>query len=232
MSADRTSVPLSSPLFPPLPDPLPAAERPIPAASDAESKASLLFPPLFRSLKCGCYLVNFTPVGHALVSYDGTMRVECHDDGRTASGDLYQRPLILLPHPFPKLAQLLSKPPKLVLAPAPNPKDGIPIFSRSRYRYYLRVTQILEGITFGNSFQLGFERWRFDLATRTWTNEGTFTAQMTWSLAPLGFPSKRDYLVGDVRNGANAVVGRLTMGWISKYLRRATVEIDRVGLSE
>jgi hypothetical protein len=63
-------------------------------------------------------------------------------------------------------------------------------------------------------------------------NEGTFTAQMTWMPAPAGYPSPSDYLVGDVKNAANTIVGRLTMGWVSKFLRKATVEVDRVSVSE
>jgi hypothetical protein len=99
------------------------------------------------------------------------LRVECHSNGRTASGDLYQRRIIFLPPspPFP------PGPPSPVVLPGPNPADGIPILARNRYRYYLRVTQILEHFTVGNSFTLGFEMYRF-AAPNTWTNEGAFTA--------------------------------------------------------
>jgi hypothetical protein len=51
-----------------------------------------LFPPfLFQSLRCGAYLINYIPNASLLVSYEGTLRLECHSGGRTASGDLYQR---------------------------------------------------------------------------------------------------------------------------------------------
>jgi hypothetical protein len=171
-------------------------------------------------VRCGCYLINYKPNQGFLVSYDGTLRVECHSQGRTASGDLYQRPLSIFPPP----AHLL---------PPPNPAAGIPILARHRYRYYLRVTQIVEFFTIGNSFTLGFEMYRFT-APNTWTLEpgGPFTAVMTWTPAPVGYPSSTDYMVGDVKNGAGTIVGRLTMGWVSKYLRKATVEIDRVSVSE
>jgi hypothetical protein len=113
-----------------------------------------------KSLRCGCYLLNYQPNGSPLMTYDGTMRVECHSDGRTASGDLYQRPTIILPLP--------GFPPQPILLPGPNPAQGIPILSRNRYRYYLRVTQILESITFQKHFTLGFELYRF-AAPNTWT---------------------------------------------------------------
>jgi hypothetical protein len=83
----------------------------------------------------------------------------------------------------------------------------------------------------GNSFTLGFEMYRF-AAPNTWTNEGAFTALMVWIPAPAGYPSSGDYLAGNVKNSAGAVVGRLTMGWVSEYLRKITVEIDRVSASE
>jgi hypothetical protein len=114
-----------------------------------------------------------------------------------------------------------------VLLPGPNPAKGIPILQRSRYRYYLRITQILEKFTTGTSFALGFEMWRYS-APNTWTREGAFTAQMAWIGAPPGYPSSSDYLEGDVKNAAGTVVGRLKMGWVSKSYRRASVEIDAV----
>lgn len=73
---------------------------------------------------------------------------------------------------------------------------------------------------------------RFNRDTKTWSKEGLYTAQMSWTTAPDGYPSSGDYLEGDVKNDTGTVVGRLSMGWVSKYLRRATVEIDRVSASE
>jgi hypothetical protein len=172
--------------------------------------------PFLKSLREGCYLINYKPSSGFFTSYDGTIRVEANG-GRTASGDLYQRPIILVNTPTGPL---------ITLANPPNPASGIPILARSRYRYYLRITQILEFWTFGNSFTLGFEMYRFNAGT--WTNDGAFTAVMQWMTAPVGYPSSGDYLEGDVKNNAGTTVGRLKMGWVSKYLRKATVEIDTV----
>ncbi len=218
-----------TPEGPPLPFPLPFPEPPEP---QPQPNPLLIPPPLsFRSLRCGCYLMNYTPAASPLVSYDGSLRVECHADGRTASGDLYQRPVIWLPLG-------LGRPPRPILLGGPSPAAGIPVLSRSRYRYYLRVTQLAERFVVGNSFTLGFEMWRFTKATGgwstggTWANEGAFTARVSWQTAPPGYPSASDYLAGDVKNAAGVVVGRLTLGWVSAYLRKATVEIDRVAVSE
>ena len=54
----------------------------------------------------------------------------------------------------------------------PNPSLGIPIFAIKNYRYYVRVTKILEGTTLGKSFTLGFELHRFDHTSKKWTKEG------------------------------------------------------------
>lgn len=221
--------------FPPLPDELPLyQDTPLPHLQPLRPEIDPLpwprpWPPIqFRGLRAGCYLLNYQPKSSAFVSYDGTLRVETHSGGRTASGDLYQRPVIFLP-PLPGFPPIIRTP---ILLPGPNPASGIPALARSRYRYYLRVTQILEWFTLGNSFTLGFEMHRFNSTTKTWTNEGSCTAVMTWTTAPTGYPSSGDYLEGDVKNSAGVVVGRLKMGWVSQYLRRAVVEIDRVNASE
>ena len=155
-------------------------------------------PPVpLRRVRHGCYLVNYTPNGPLVRTYDGTMRVERHSAGVTASGDLYQRPTILVPPPpipipgrVPPLPLPAPTPAVLLLGPPPNPALGIPIFARSRYRYYLRITQIAEGFVFGTSFTLGFELRRFNAGV--WTNDGAFTALMTWAPSPAGYPSPGD----------------------------------------
>ncbi len=114
----------------------------------------------------------------------------------------------------------------------PNPANGIPIFRRSQYRYYLRATRILEGFALDNSFTLGFNRHRYDQASSSWTDEGAFTALMTWTTAPSGFPGGADDLTGEVKDASGTVVGSLTVGWVSRYLRRAVIEIDRANASE
>lgn len=169
-----------------------------------------------RALRGGCYYLAYVP-NSSVVNYYGTMRVEKPSASQTtASGDLYSYARFVLP-PAP-----IPRPPAV--------SASIPIFPRNLYRYYLRVTRILEGLTFGQSFTLGFERHRLDLATGAWFNEGAFTALMTWTTPPAGYPG--DYLTGQVKNAANNIVGTLTMGWVSKYLRKAIVEIDTVPGSE
>jgi hypothetical protein len=118
------------------------------------------------------------------------------------------------------------------MLPPPSPVHGIPIQWRRNYRYYLRITSIPESLVFGNSFNLGFEMWRFDVTTSTWaaTPEATLTAKMSWITAPVGYPG--DYLEGSAKNAAGVTTGRLKMGWISQFYRKMTVEIDTVFESE
>ena len=215
-------------LTPPLPDLLPmdGVDEGTNATNDGQGPVvqPIPFPPLhIRSVRAGCWLVSYTPTAGGLIAFDGTVRVESHSAGRTASGDLYQRPVFLVPIQRPPAPPVTIP----MLAPAPSPARGIPVLARNRYRYYLRVTQILERITLAGSFPLGFEMWRYT-APNAWANEGAYTAQMTWIAAPAGYPSAADYLEGDVKNAAGAVVGRLKMGWVSRFYRRASVEIDAV----
>lgn len=214
--------------LPPLPDILPATVDPTLAEDGAspilreeilDPSRLVHQPPVFaRSVRAGCYLLNYAPTASPLTSFDGTMRVESFFGGRTASGDLYQRPLLII-------SQL---PLRTVMSAPPNPANGIPVFSRSRYRYYMRVTAIPEMFVAGNSFQLGFQLYRFTAASGTWALEGSYTAQMSWIAAPAGYPSASNYLEGDVKNAAGAITGRLKMGWVSPRLRKVRVEIDSV----
>lgn len=216
--------PMPEPVLPPEADALPAQPAPAPGTAASRSDAASFtarFFPRFRALSHGCYLLRYTPTTSSPISfshYDGTLRVERRGVNTIASGDLYRHLWFSWP----------GSPP----SPEPSPSAGIPIFPIKRYRYYLRVTKILEAFTLSNNFTLGFERYLFNHATKRWTNEGTFTAQMTWASPPAGYPSGADYLTGSVKDTSGTVVGLLTMGWISRYLRRAVVEIDRVNASE
>ena len=106
-----------------------------------------------RGLRHGAYYLQWRPRNSWNLHYDGTMRIERHASGVTASGDLYSHSLFRFVS-FPSF--------RLVRNPDPNPSAGIPIFPRNRYRYYLRVTQILETWSFSNTFVMKFELFRFN----------------------------------------------------------------------
>lgn len=183
-----------------------------------------IWPPwTLRSLKHGCYFLQWKPLNTYWYRFNGTMRIERHGQGVTASGDLYHHQSYSYRF-FPRF--------RIVPNPDPSPSAGIPIFRRSSYRYYLRVTQILEWFTTSSSFVMKFERRKFNASNNTWSNEGTYTAILAFKTAPSGYPSGAIYLEGNVTGPSGAAAGTISMGWVSKYLRKATLEIDRVALSE
>jgi hypothetical protein len=184
------------------------------------------------TLADGSYLINYTPAGVALLTYDGTMRVEATPNGAIASGDLYQRNTVIVAPP-PDPDSVLEPEPVEVLEPPPDPAAGIPILPLDRYRQYLKVTKLAES---ADGFSLVFQNFRYgsveaillDGSRTAWLRENTLSVQMKRDNAPEGYPRPDLYFSGDVRNEAGTVVGRLTMGFVSSYFRKATVEIDRV----
>ena len=202
----------------PIPDSMPPARR----AADR--------PPLAD----GCYLIRFTPTDIFAVStgrsYDGTLRVETTTGRVIASGDLYQR---------------LFDANSVSFGPPPDPKAGIPVFPIDTYRFYMRVTDLVAA---DGGFALTFEPMRFSNDpegvsllngnTTFWLAEDPLTARMRAVSAddpppddfppPDGFPSPELCFVGDVVNRGGTTIGTLQMGFVSRFLRRATIEIDRV----
>lgn len=180
-----------------------------------------------EAIKQGCWLVSYVPSNGAdNVAYDGTIRVEMFNNGqnRTASGDLYQRPIKASPSPT-------SVMPMFQMAEPPDPAKGIPIQARTMYRHYLRVTKILEPSTLARYFELVLEMWRYipgQNNTSDWPSKGDYTATMEWVAPPSSaYPSQNYYLEGDLKK-AEIVTGRFTMGWVSKFYRKATLETDTV----
>ncbi|KAK3348649.1 hypothetical protein B0T25DRAFT_608778 [Lasiosphaeria hispida] len=182
----------------------------------------------FRSIRGGSWLLNYEP-RNTNARYDGTLRVEKHQPGeavtgRTASGDLYLRRTVMIPGPIGSHIP--------VNLPPPNPASGIPILARNKYTYYIRVTKIDEGFSFGNMFSLKLEFYRFAQTTPlnySFVLEDTHTAAMTWKTAPAGYPSERDYAEGDVESHKTGeIAGRIKLGWLSNYYRKISLEIDTV----
>ena len=117
-----------------------------------------------KSLRPGCYLLRYTPKGGTR-QFEGTLRVERDDVNTSASGDLYRH---------------------APGSPLPDPRAGIPIFPHKQYRYYMRVTEILEGATEAERFPLGFELHRYDFKFTRFLPAGAFRARMEWATAPKG----------------------------------------------
>jgi predicted Zn-dependent protease len=227
---------------PPLPPVLATTQQPSPLADDAPAiPPGPGFPPFpnLHIITGGCWLINYEPLNSTTVRFDGTLRVENHPvggpvSGRTASADLYQRPVLTIPpivipgHP--------PRPPITIPLPPPSPANGIPIQRRDRYKYYVRVVKIDEGLSIGPTFKMDLEFWRYTGTSPTVVSfalEGTYTATMAWKTAPLGYPAPGSYAEGELKSlSTGQVTGNFKMGWISKYYRKTSLEIDTVSGSE
>ena len=128
-----------------------------------------IIPPLIPcrlDFREGCYQINFRPTA-SLVTFQGTLRVDRSApnggaDNLIVSGDLYTRPLVIGPVeppvpigpvlPVPDEGEATIAVPMSVAAalsaadqppvPLPIQKPTIPIFPRSRYHSYLKVTSV------------------------------------------------------------------------------------------
>lgn len=197
---------------PPLPNGIPFRARDYRARLTDATDGSPLTPS--RVLRAGCYLARYVPLqtspaSPGAVYYLGTLRVQTQDSTVSISGDLYLR----------RVGET---------RPEPDPADGIPVFPRADYRFYLRATEVEDQPGSQESFTLGLELFRFNSAVATWSNEAVLKAVMSWTTAPAGYPTTANYLTGELKNPSGAVNGTLTLGWVSPFLRRASIEIDRV----
>lgn len=211
----------------------------------------LVFPKFCNlTLPEGCYRLSFRPQ-RSFLEYRGTLRVDRSASAPVVSGDLYR--FLNLPSVISEVTaatQILgdtkTKPKTSLTTGTVSEVQlsglsffarslGIPIYPRGRYYSYLRGTA------------LSVPRWSFGSCAVTITMEeyvytqppagqfnGTFPAApgtrtitmvLTPSPAPLGFPA--EYFEGRLLvNGVDK--GSVSLGWVSPYFRRASIEIDTV----
>ena len=170
-----------------------------------------------RPMRGGCYYMRYTPLQTSptqpgAIYYLGSLRVQRMGVTLTVSGDLY---LYRVGGPA-------------AVAGEPDPADGVPVFPRSAYRYYIRATQVSDSPAIRESFTLSLELFRFNQSSKAWSNDGEFDAELSWTTTPPGYPSEADYLTGPMTDKAGSMTGMVTLGWVSPFLRRATIEIDAV----
>ncbi len=184
----------------------PGSYPPLPDSLPAPPRKNPSAPP---PLADGCYLLEYASAGDGTIGYVGTLRVETKTGQLIASGDLYQRD---------------------GAAGQPDPACGIPIFPVSAYRHYLRLIRLFE---IEGGFDLVFELHPLKRETVVGRSGETvitaaFTAPvvaLTARIAPLS-PGNR--FAGDVTGSDGAAAGTLSLTWVSPYLRRAAIEMDRV----
>ena len=163
----------------------------------------------------GCYLLRLDrigPPGTAVdVHYDGTLRISTADSAFAVSGDLYIHRTAN--------GQAPSK--------EPDPTAGIPIFPRDDYRLYIRGISLRRGGGAGAQLTFDFELHAFDRVSGTWDDTGARQGVLEPVIDTNGQPVA-DTFEGLVRSTSGEPTGRLRATRVSRSLRRAVVEIDRV----
>ena len=163
----------------------------------------------------GCYLLRLDRIGPpgtpTDVHYDGTLRISTADSALSVSGDLYVHRTAN--------GQAASK--------EPDPADGIPIFPRADYRLYIRGISLRQDGGAASPLAFDFELHAFDRASGTWTDTGARKAELNPVIGQNGQPVA-DAFEGLVRSTSGEPVGNLRATRVSRSLRRAVVEIDRV----
>ncbi|KAF2122586.1 hypothetical protein BDV96DRAFT_639166 [Lophiotrema nucula] len=163
-------------------------------------------------LKTGSWLLTWTPSMPNPQTYKGPLRITSNSSSLYISADLYNG------------------------TTNPDPADGSPILSRENYWAFVRPTKLSS--TSNGGFDLGLEFYKYkgtpnpfnhytDWESEPW--EGGLSASLSASTAPAGFPSDTSYFSGNVTFAGNgSAAGTLSMGWVSDYVRRYTVEIGGV----
>jgi hypothetical protein len=212
----------------------------------------LPIPPLkscHTDFRDGCYTISYRPL-HSLVSYRGTLRVDrdapdAGPDGIIVSGDLYAQSSIVHPGPQPATSDAGAPLSTAAAASTADPQADlppgllfptIPIFPRSEYSSYLKVTRVsvpvLVPVTSSCGVTLVAEQYDYTQPPAG-TFKGTFPAApsrtVTMALRPLPGPFPVPFFgprfVGEwLENGT--VRGTVSLTWVSRFFRRATVEVD------
>lgn len=172
------------------------------------------------TLAPGCWAFRFTPTSSkARATFDGTLRVERAGASLVVSGDAYVRPRDAGERGPTDGGQDTRRPTE-----GPEP---VPIFPRDRYAGYLRLVAA-RPLPVG--IRLELETWPYDHSRGAWQGPSVRTVE----LQPVGAGGSRDASAhrGSVFSERGETIGELSLRWVSPYLRRAVVEVDRVGAAE
>lgn len=174
-------------------------------------------------LKSGCYRIAFTPA-FGRYHYHGTLRAEVGGGNITASGDLYRYGCRAVPPHCIDLArgpdQSPGSLPMLELV-----KSKIPVFPRDQYYSYLKIVGVKTILRTGE-IRMSIEEHIYNAAAENFTLDRIIEAKLKKEMAPAGF-STAHYFAGKLYH-QGIELGTFTMGWISKYFRGATLEIDTI----
>lgn len=192
----------------------------------------------------GCWQIEYRP-NQSLVSFVGTLRVDrkapnAGADNIIVSGDLYTRsrvigPVITTDTPNGSLAAAASAAHADV--PVLTIKPKIPIFARASYHSYLKVTSVSapRAVPIGKPCTLTIVADQFNYTQPpAGQHQGSFPAAasrtVTMKLQGAAAPPPFSLTGGPYFKGRLLVAGvdkgSVTLAWVSKFYRRASVEID------
>ena len=214
----------------------------------------LVFPKFCNlSLPGGCYRLSFRPQ-KSFLEYRGTLRVDRTGTTPIVSGDLYR--FLRLPpvvtetvvtsattralgdtgHPSPASGAVGSiSEAQLAGVSLFTRSLGIPIYPRNKYHSYLKGTALsVPRFSFGScAITITMQEYVYTQPPVGQFNgtfpasPGTRTIRMVLSAAPAPFGYPSVYFEGRLyENGVDK--GSVSLGWVSSYFRRATIEVDTV----
>jgi hypothetical protein len=197
-----------------------------------------------QALREGCYALRFQPVS-STSSFRGTLRVDRSapnggPDNLIVSGDLYLIPPGDGPDGATPLTADGALPQQSLAAAASTPAADsllpqlrIPIFQRTKYHSYLKITSVtttpaippgLSGVI------LAVEQFLYTHpAAGSFKGSFPTSASRTASIPLIGVPGAPPF-TGPRFEGtwieSGVVKGRVSLQWVSKFFRRVSVEVD------
>ena len=231
----------------PLPGPVPDPPIPVPLPQPP----GIPFPPFPPFVPCnldlrdGCWAIS---VRLGTASLVGTLRVDRGTGHLIVSGDLYNDPPPVAHLDAPGAALLADAPPRppgitstagaIAAAPRALPFPfitGIPIYARANYQSYLKVTSVrvsaFARTPAGCRISMTAEQYLYTQPAPG-SFQGSFPAAPSRTLVfdmaprrfPILFPPGPAFSGRVLENGAE--VGTVSIRWVSRFFRRAKVEID------
>ena len=217
------------------------------------------FIPCKLDFREGCYQVNFKPTG-SLVTFEGTLRVDRSapdggPDQLIVSGDLYTRLPVIGPirqtpggpgdvneagEPIGAMSMSVAGALSTVdaaIVPHPILKPMIPIFARTRYHSYLKVTSVSAPVLVPSPLkcvltiiaeQFNYTQPPAGQFKGSFPNAPSRTVTLKVFRVPAPFPfslTGGPFYEGRLFEGT-VDKGAVTLAWVSKFFRRATLEID------
>lgn len=157
-----------------------------------------------QKLRAGCYYLSASFIESD--SFQGTLRVESKGNFIKASGDLY--------------VDNEGKDPDLL--------SGVPWFDRSLYSSYLSVNTFSFEFYKSGRIDIEFNLYSYNYSENIWSLPEHYKARMEQEIPPSNYPDIEFFYSGRIINANENVVGKISFGWVSRFLRKARVTCESV----